>query len=103
MYQNTIPSTTHDGVLKVAAEAEALAQPTAVLISGDDRKADDEGFRAHGSTLAQGGGGKTHAFHRGQPNRSEERGLPHSSIRMNSEASCGCFCEEQEQPSTVGG
>ena len=54
MYQNTIPSTTHDGVLKVAAEAEALAQPTAVLISGDDRKTDDEGFRAHGSTLAQG-------------------------------------------------
>ena len=43
----------HDGVLKVAAEAEALAQPTAVLISGDDRKTDDEGFRAHGSTLAQ--------------------------------------------------
>ena len=54
MYQNTIPSTPpHDGVLKVAAEAEALAQPTAVLISGDDRKTDDEGFRAHGSTLAQ--------------------------------------------------
>jgi hypothetical protein len=53
MYQNTIPSTAHDGVLKVAAEAEALAQPTAVLISGDDRKTDDEGFRAHGSTLAQ--------------------------------------------------
>jgi hypothetical protein len=24
------------------------------LISGDDRKTDDEGFRAHGSTLAQG-------------------------------------------------
>ena len=54
MYQNTIPSTTHDGVLKVAAEAETLLQPTAVLISGDDRKTDDEGFRAHGSTLAQG-------------------------------------------------
>ena len=54
MYQNTIPSTTHDGVLKVAAEAETLPQPTAVLISGDDRKTDDEGFRAHGSTLAQG-------------------------------------------------
>ena len=54
MYQNTIPSTAHDGVLKVAAEAEALAQPTAVLISGDDRKTDDEGFRAHGRTLAQG-------------------------------------------------
>ena len=41
-------------------------------------------------------GEKTHAFHRGQPNRSEEKGLPHSSIRMNSEASCGCFCEEGE-------
>ena len=54
MYQNTIPSITHDGVLKVAAEAETLPQPTAVLISGDDRKTDDEGFRAHGSTLAQG-------------------------------------------------
>ena len=54
MYQNTIPSTTHDGVLKVAAEAETLLQPTAVLISGDDRKTDDEGFRAHGSALAQG-------------------------------------------------
>ena len=53
-FQNTIPSTAHDGVLKVAAEAEALAQPTAVLTSGDDRKTDDEGFRAHGSTLAQG-------------------------------------------------
>ncbi len=55
VYQNTIPSTTHDGVLKVATEAETLLQPTAVLISGDDRKTDDEGFRAHGSTLAQGG------------------------------------------------
>ena len=53
-FQNTIPSTAHDGVLKVAAEAETLPQPTAVLISGDDRKTDDEGFRAHGSTLAQG-------------------------------------------------
>ena len=52
--QHTIPSTAHDGVLKVAAEAETLPQPTAVLISGDDRKTDDEGFRAHGSTLAQG-------------------------------------------------
>lgn len=51
MYQNTIPSTAHDGVLKVAAEAETLPQPTAVLISGDDRKTDDEGFRAHGSTI----------------------------------------------------
>ena len=51
---NTIPSPAHDGVLKVAAEAETLPQPTAVLISGDDRKTDDEGFRAHGSTLAQG-------------------------------------------------
>ena len=39
----------------------------------------------------------------GTTNRLEERGWPHSSIRMNSEASCGCFCEEQEQPSTVGG
>lgn len=37
MYQNTSPPAAHDGVLKVAAEAEALAQPTAVLISGDDR------------------------------------------------------------------
>ena len=37
MYQNTIPSTTPDSVLKVAAEAETLPQPTAVLISGDDR------------------------------------------------------------------
>ena len=54
MYQNTIPSTAHDGVLKVAAETETLPQSTAVLISGDDRKTDDEGFRAHGSTLAQG-------------------------------------------------
>ena len=52
MYQNTIPSTAHDGVLKVAAETETLPQSTAVLISGDDRKTDDEGFRAHGSTLA---------------------------------------------------
>ena len=52
MYQNTIPSTTHDGVLKVATEAETLPQPTAVVISGDDRKTDDEGFRAHGSTIA---------------------------------------------------
>ena len=34
MYQNTIPSTAHDGVLKVAAEAEALAQPTAVVMIG---------------------------------------------------------------------
>ena len=59
MYQNTIPSTTHDGVLKVAAEAEALPQPTAVLIAGDDRKTDDEGFRADGSTLAQGVGRHT--------------------------------------------
>ena len=47
------------------AEAEALAQPTAVLISGDDRKTDDEGFRAHGKYLSTGVG-KTHAFHRGQ-------------------------------------
>ena len=54
MYQNTIPSTAHDGVLKVATETETLPQSTAVLISGDDRKTDDEGFRAHGSTLAQG-------------------------------------------------
>ena len=34
MYQNTIPSTTHDGVLKVAAEAETLLQPTAVVMIG---------------------------------------------------------------------
>ena len=92
MYQNTIPSTTHDGVLKVAAEAEALAQPTAVLISGDDRKTDDEGFRAHGSTLEHRGWKDTR-LSSGTTNRLEERGLPRSSIRMNSEASCGYFCE----------
>ena len=74
------------------AEAEALAQPTAVLISGDDRKTDDEGFRAHGSTLAQELERHT-PFIGGTTNRLEERGLPHSSIRMNSEASCGWFCE----------
>ena len=31
----------------------------------------------------------------GTTNRLEERGLPRSSIRMNSEASCGCFCEKR--------
>ena len=34
VYQNTIPSTTHDGVLKVAAEAETLLQTTAVVMIG---------------------------------------------------------------------
>ena len=49
--QNTIPPVAHDGVLEVAAEAETLSQPTAVLVSGNNRKADDEGFRAHEATL----------------------------------------------------
>ena len=31
----------------------------------------------------------------GTTNRLEERGLLRSSIRMNSEASCGCFCEKR--------
>ena len=51
---NTIPSPAHDGVLKVAAEAETLPKPSAFIASGNDRKGDDEGFRAHGRTLAQG-------------------------------------------------
>ena len=51
---NTIPSPAHDGVLKVAAEAETLPKPSAFFASGNDRKGDDEGFRAHGRTLAQG-------------------------------------------------
>lgn len=51
---NTIPSPAHDGVLKVATEAETLPKPSAFFASGNDRKGDDEGFRAHGRTLAQG-------------------------------------------------
>ena len=51
---NTIPSVAHDGVLKVAAKAETLPKPSAFFVSGNDRKGDDEGFRAHGRTLAQG-------------------------------------------------
>ena len=34
MYQNTIPSTAHDGVLKVAAEAETLPQPRSPVMIG---------------------------------------------------------------------
>ena len=50
-FPNTIPPAAHDGVLKVAAEAETLSQPTAVLVFGNNRNADDEGFRAHEVTL----------------------------------------------------
>ena len=53
-FLNTIPSVAHDGVLKVAAKAETLPKPSAFFVSGNDRKGDDEGFRAHGRTLAQG-------------------------------------------------
>ena len=35
-FQNTIPPAAHDGVLEVAAEAETLSQPTAVLVSGNN-------------------------------------------------------------------
>ena len=54
MYQNTSPSAAHDGVLKVAATAETLPKSSAFFVSGNDRKGDDEGFRAHERTLAQG-------------------------------------------------